>query len=70
MMKTMKESKVTELVGVIEELQEKLNNMLVRANRGEGWGPTISPLAVDIDIIQAQIRLLENQRIQEVSKSC
>lgn len=67
-MKTMKESKVTELIGVVEELQEKLQNMLIRAKRGESWGPTISPLAVDIDVIQAQIRILDNPRIQEVSK--
>jgi hypothetical protein len=56
-------AKFQELMVCVQDLQQRLTAIANRAKVQELYGPTVGPLATDIDTVLAKLRILESPAV-------
>ncbi len=59
----LKDAKWAELVVCVEDLQDRLRIIHARAKERSVYGPTVGALATEVDMVLAQLRLLETPAV-------
>lgn len=59
----LRQAKWYELKVCVEDLQDRLRIIAERAKKQEVYGPTVGSLATEVDMVMAQLRLLESPAV-------